>query len=405
MRWNLKQDMNNICEEGSIKMNKKHMRIIEGALYLAAGAGIIHLIYQFAAKYFFVKKESREKQKRLDLINYAVNVQELLFVAHRKPENIELALEKIAKAAGSEHAFFKFCYEDGRAVLYQWLDSRADRELLKAVGENMDFVESRLNNAKAEAVFEDIERLKCDDYKNYSYFKAKKVRNIMAVPVMSVSGAAAGVLGISNVQTICGTAKLLDAVRVSFSMLYNNIISFNKIKEMSEVDILTKVLNRNCYQGSLENYAKAGKKSMACVYCDVNGLHEMNNAKGHEAGDKMLIFVASSMRSHFGCRHTYRIGGDEFVAFAPDMEYRDIIGHIKAIEDELKTDGYHASFGVGWSEKNDIKDIELLVKQAEENMYTEKKKYYDALGMQARDGRSHRNAVKVTEHKLNSVKN
>ena len=29
-----------------------------------------------------------------------------------------------------------------------------------------------------------------------------------------------------------------------------------------------------------------------CVYIDANGLHELNNERGHEAGDLMLRFVA-----------------------------------------------------------------------------------------------------------------
>ena len=32
-----------------------------------------------------------------------------------------------------------------------------------------------------------------------------------------------------------------------------------------------------------------------CVYIDANGLHELNNERGHEAGDLMLRFVAESL--------------------------------------------------------------------------------------------------------------
>ncbi len=47
-------------------------------------------------------------------------------------------------------------------------------------------------------------------------------------------------------------------------------------------------------------------------------MHLVNNTRGHKAGDLMLCAVATTVRKMFGKSHTYRIGGDEFVAFATD---------------------------------------------------------------------------------------
>ena len=50
-----------------------------------------------------------------------------------------------------------------------------------------------------------------------------------------------------------------------------------------------------------------------CVYIDANGLHELNNERGHEAGDLMLRFGAESLMEQFPKGSLYRVGGDEFV--------------------------------------------------------------------------------------------
>lgn len=58
------------------------------------------------------------------------------------------------------------------------------------------------------------------------------------------------------------------------------------------------------------------KKRLACIYIDANGLHEINNARGHLAGDQMLRFIADTLKVSFGEEALYRIGGDEFVVFS-----------------------------------------------------------------------------------------
>ena len=60
-----------------------------------------------------------------------------------------------------------------------------------------------------------------------------------------------------------------------------------------------------------------------CVYIDANGLHELNNERGHEAGDLMLRFVADSLMEQFPKGSLYRVGGDEFVVFPFKMSFEE----------------------------------------------------------------------------------
>lgn len=84
---------------------------------------------------------------------------------------------------------------------------------------------------------------------------------------------------------------------------------------MGIIDSLTGLLNRNCFEQTIENLDKNEYRNVACVYIDANGLHNINNRFGHEAGDNMLKAIAQALQSKFGSDKTYRIGGDEFVVF------------------------------------------------------------------------------------------
>ncbi|WP_152790578.1 diguanylate cyclase [Lactobacillus delbrueckii] len=65
---------------------------------------------------------------------------------------------------------------------------------------------------------------------------------------------------------------------------------------------------------------QAAQESVTYVFCDVNGLHETetNSKFGHEAGDRMLIALASELAKSFGQDMSFRFGGDEFLAIALD---------------------------------------------------------------------------------------
>lgn len=155
-------------------------------------------------------------------------------------------------------------------------------------------------------------------------------------------------------------------------------------QKLAELDVLSGLQNRNCYERNLSLYPGEGKESLTCIYVDVNGLHELNNKKGHEAGDRMLQKVGHIIQEQFGSKDTYRIGGDEFVAFVNDETEETIQKRMKVIERSLMEAGYHIS--VGMCRQELPVDMDRLVKQAEKRMYEEKKRYYKESG---RTRRSH----------------
>ena len=154
-------------------------------------------------------------------------------------------------------------------------------------------------------------------------------------------------------------------------------------RQLATSDQLTGLKNRYSYEQTLGRIASLEVKDVFCVYVDVNGLHEMNDTYGHEAGDRMLRKVADAMRDQFGEENSYRIGGDEFVAvgagITPDLVKENVAGMKKAVEAE----GYHVAAGISCRENGGC-DVSQFIKEAEQEMYRDKSSWYRSSGVDRR---------------------
>lgn len=148
-----------------------------------------------------------------------------------------------------------------------------------------------------------------------------------------------------------------------------------RIRYLSETDVLTGTRNRNMFEEMALKYPSMCARTLTCVYADANGLHALNDTKGHKAGDVMLQTIAKALLDHFGSGHVYRVGGDEFVAFALDTPHESVEKDMKRITAALARQGYDLSVGIA-SGAQDAIDMEALRVAAEKEMYREKERYY-----------------------------
>ena len=156
-----------------------------------------------------------------------------------------------------------------------------------------------------------------------------------------------------------------------------------KVSILSETDLLTGLCNRNSFEQKLETYSSMCNQELSCVYVDVNGLHELNNTRGHAAGDKMLQFVGKTLQKEFGERNSFRIGGDEFVVLAIDEKEEVIQAKIDHMQMLVEEESYHVSIGYAIGNASET-DVSWLVNTAEKHMYEEKHLYYQQRGIDRR---------------------
>lgn len=312
-----------------------------------------------------------EKQKRIDTLNHIYDVERLLFNAHEKKENVYAALEKLGSSLSAEKVSFRILGGEGERRWYFWEEGKTAKE--RKEGDNLAYIEKLREHF--DAGYQSYESDNESEFRElFPVEKLSDVHNIVAVPVEDVGGNTCGILAVCNVKKNHETAVLLKNMQFSFGMFCKNLRSYTDIQEQGDRDVLTGLYNRNRYERDLPGIYERHRNSLACVYIDANGLHEMNNTKGHDTGDKMLRTVAGKICTHFNTEYIYRTGGDEFILFVPDADEEDLEKRREALAFELSKAEYHISVGIR-CEQN-VASISALIKAAEQKMYEEKKKYY-----------------------------
>jgi len=111
-----------------------------------------------------------------------------------------------------------------------------------------------------------------------------------------------------------------------------------KIYELSNIDPLTEIYNRNAFLLKLEQeftHHKNDNFNFALLFIDLDGFKKINDSLGHEIGDSILKSTASRLNNRLPDNSLLcRWGGDEFLMAIPFTEQKDVI---KFAENIIKT--------------------------------------------------------------------
>jgi len=103
-----------------------------------------------------------------------------------------------------------------------------------------------------------------------------------------------------------------------------NDAALESVREESLIDALTGIANRKAFDRKLEEvYAdsEAQGSPFCLVISDIDHFKKFNDNFGHLVGDKVLRYVASTIKSCVKGKDTAaRFGGEEFVLILPDTE-------------------------------------------------------------------------------------
>jgi diguanylate cyclase (GGDEF)-like protein len=98
------------------------------------------------------------------------------------------------------------------------------------------------------------------------------------------------------------------------------------------VDRLTGLANRNVFQDRLEFDIKRSQRSglpLALLFIDLDHFKEINDTRGHEAGDLLLKAVGQRLRGHVRQSDTVaRLGGDEFTITLAELHDIELVTDI-----------------------------------------------------------------------------
>ena len=166
-----------------------------------------------------------------------------------------------------------------------------------------------------------------------------------------------------------------------------------KLMHLAEHDPLTKLPNRLFLHRRLTQALRklsAGDRLLALIYVDLDHFKNINDSRGHGAGDQLLQVLAKRMRAALSLQDMVaRMGGDEFVAVAPLLPDIRAVRHtaellLTAMRAPVMLDGeaiaVTASIGVALY-PSDALDADTLLKYADIALYNAKEAGRDCYRM------------------------
>jgi diguanylate cyclase (GGDEF)-like protein len=107
-----------------------------------------------------------------------------------------------------------------------------------------------------------------------------------------------------------------------------------QVRQMAFHDPLTKLPNRRLLHDRLSQTMAASKRSAcygALMFIDLDNFKPLNDARGHEVGDLLLVEVADRLKSCIREIDTVtRFGGDEFVVMISELDKDKVESEVQA---------------------------------------------------------------------------
>ena len=176
----------------------------------------------------------------------------------------------------------------------------------------------------------------------------------------------------------CVCAALIDmekeSVHLNAAIMISSIFLYVFLRSIDmNRDALTKLLNRMSFY---EDCNRFGASISAIASIDMNGLKNLNDSAGHEAGDEALKTIGMNLQEIQNNRILpYRIGGDEFaILFIHQDEdvVKRVIGDLKQ---RIQAKGYNIATGYTMRGLSSA-TVQDLIRWADEKMYADKARFY-----------------------------
>jgi diguanylate cyclase (GGDEF)-like protein/putative nucleotidyltransferase with HDIG domain len=116
--------------------------------------------------------------------------------------------------------------------------------------------------------------------------------------------------------------RLLTILANQAAVSIQNARLIERLAATARTDPLTGLKNRRAFEQALEDrLGAASPEPFSVIMLDVDGLKQVNDARGHAAGDAVLKRVAAVLTAHLREADVVtRWGGDEFVLLMPGMD-------------------------------------------------------------------------------------
>lgn len=326
-----------------------------------------------------ISLEKSEKKTKEKITEYETFITDMLRYTSSE-ENPEMVLNQLLEYIGeklnSDRAYIFEDNHDGTYDnTYEWCREGVTKEIdnLKRVKYKgvLDVWFKQYKKSHNILIY-DIEEYRKVSEPLYQLLKPQNIHTLVTGPIV-IEGKTIGFYGVDNppkeiMKDISNLIGMMESVVALMMRLRDNA---NNLEYGATHDQLTCCKNREALRWLYEGKYHP-EQSLAVLMGDLNGLKEVNDKQGHDAGDKFIRRTAEILQSIFGAGNVYRMGGDEFVAILVNVTRQEFEEKVELAQIQL---GTTTSIGTSYREKMDT-DFDQVLKVADREMYKQKNEYH-----------------------------
>ena len=300
-------------------------------------------------------------------------------------KSINIILEYLGKALHGERTYiFERNKAGGDDNTYEWVASGVTPEIdnLQNLPPEVCANWYRKFQENKNIIIEDLEEIREEDPLQYDNLARQNIHSLAVVSLYD-DGKLIGFYGVDNPP-----GESLDYAQNMLEIVGHFIVSclkrrnlLNELRDMSYCDQLTGIGNRHAMYEYMADMRYG--QSIGVVYCDITGLKRVNDTKGHEAGDALIVRACQCLKDVFGEFGLFRIGGDELLALCPKIEENELKKKVLALKEDMPEKDVTMAVGAIWQKDGRI-SIEKLLSESEKLMYQDKAAYYEKMGIDRR---------------------
>ncbi len=176
-------------------------------------------------------------------------------------------------------------------------------------------------------------------------------------------------------QLIVGISNIDEQIKRDQEYAYNLSMARNE----ANTDVLTGVKNKHAYvdmESQLDKLIEEESvQDFALVVLDLNGLKDINDNLGHQAGDEFIRRGCALVCNIFRHSPVFRIGGDEFVVIAQGNDYKNINKLMDLLRERNEKNKEAGSVVVagGMARFQNDSSVSAVFERADAEMYLNKK--------------------------------
>lgn len=320
--------------------------------------------------------EKKQLENRINRDHILIECIRELYQNHKTIDAINHVLQLIGETFEAERSYVFYMENDEMSNIAEWCRQGVTPEIdnLQHLSRSEYGWWFQLYDEQLDILVKDVEELKKANLAEYELVASQGINRLILIPLERY-GKFGGMIGLDNlaVKEFDNAATFLRTLGYFVMLAIRRNEDEKILYQLSYLDTLTMLYNRNRYIQDIEELS-GQESSVGVAYIDLNGLKEINDHMGHNAGDELLKGCAKTIQDSLSMGNFYRVGGDEFVVICLNVEKEVFKEMIRKLRENLHNSNYEAAVGYQWTDT--CRHLKAIIKAADQYMYEDKKNFY-----------------------------